>query len=61
MKWEDAEKNKDGSVKLPDNWLFLHYYEALTVLFRIENSLRTFVYVVLKDKKKNASHERRVD
>lgn len=43
MKWEDAEKNKDHSVKIPDNWLFLHYYEALTVLFRIEHSLRTFV------------------
>jgi hypothetical protein len=52
MNWQDAEKNKDGSVELPNNWLFLHYYQALTVLFRIENSLRMFVYIVLKDKRK---------
>ena len=54
MNWEDAEKNKDGSVKLPYNWLLLHYYQALTVLFRIENSLRMFVYVVFEGQEKRA-------
>jgi hypothetical protein len=56
MNWQTPEKKKDRSVTLPENWLVLHYYEALTVLFRIENSLRTFVYVVLKDKKKGEWH-----
>jgi hypothetical protein len=54
MQWKDPEYQADGSVKIPSNWLFIHYYEALNVLFRIENALRTFVFVVLKDNKKSS-------
>lgn len=55
MKWTDATPLPESNgVHIPDNWLFLHYYEALSILFRIENTLRTFVYVVLKDKHKDA-------
>lgn len=53
MRWTDATPGAENSVKIPNNWLFLHYYEALSILFRIENTLRTFVYVVLKDKHKD--------
>lgn len=49
MNWQAAERSSDGALKVPDNWLFPHYYEALTVLFRVENALRLFVYVILKD------------
>jgi len=51
MKWEDAETDQNRRMTVPENWLFPHYYDALTALFRIENSLRTFVYVVLKNQK----------
>ncbi len=54
MRWENPESQADGAVKIPNNWLFLHYYEALTVLFRIENALRTFVFVILKENKKSS-------
>jgi len=50
MEWEKATLRKDGSIEVPDRWLFLHYYEALTILFRIENALRIFVCVILKNK-----------
>lgn len=40
-------------MKIPYSWLYLHYYDALTALFRLENALRMFVYVVLKNAKKN--------
>jgi len=49
MDWKSAS-TKDGKVSIPDTWLFLHYYEALNILFRMENSLRVFVYVVLKNR-----------
>lgn len=50
MKWQSAEKDDQGNLKVPATWLFAHYYDALTVLFRVENALRLFVYVVLKDR-----------
>ena len=53
MRWRDPEHFEGGTVKVPTNWLFLHYYEVLSILFRIENSLRVFVYVVLKNNKKS--------
>lgn len=49
MEWIKAILKEDGAIEIPDRWLFLHYYEALTILFRIENALRIFVYVVLKN------------
>jgi hypothetical protein len=49
--WRKAERNQ-GGFAIPENWLFLHYYEALNALFRVENALRMFVYVVLKNGRK---------
>ncbi|MBK8906188.1 MAG: hypothetical protein IPM53_33730 [Anaerolineaceae bacterium] len=49
MKWKSIEEKKDGSVNIPNDWLFPYYYEALNALFRIENGLRIFVYLVLKN------------
>lgn len=49
MEWFKAAVRDDGSIEVPERWLFLHYYEALTILFRIENALRVFVYVILKN------------
>lgn len=48
MKWEEPEK-KDDSISIPGSWIYIHYYDAFNTLFRIENSLRVFVYVVLKN------------
>lgn len=49
MDWKPATVKADGSVSIPKRWLHLHYYEALNILFRMENALRVFVYVVLKN------------
>ena len=49
MKWEKYVETKEKLLQIPESWLFLHYYEALTVLFRIENALRVFVFSVLKN------------
>lgn len=49
MEWKNTSSNDDGLLKIPKRWLQLHYYEALTILFRFENSLRVFVYSVLKN------------
>lgn len=53
MEWSKPESGEDNALKIPRKWLYLHYYEALTALFRIENALRMFVYVVLKDERKS--------
>jgi hypothetical protein len=50
MEWKPAESTGEGLVKIPERWLHLYYYEALNILFRFENALRIFVYVVLKNK-----------
>ncbi|HOO89444.1 MAG TPA: hypothetical protein PLA74_01345 [Syntrophales bacterium] len=48
MEWlKTKDADKDG-LTIPDTWLHIHYYEALSCLFRIENALRTFVFLVLK-------------
>src|SRR6185369_6455169 len=49
MDWKSATPKDDGTVSVPESWLHLHYYEALNILFRTENALRVFVYVVLKN------------
>jgi hypothetical protein len=49
MKWKAIVAIGGDAIQIPDNWLFSHYYEALNALFRIENTLRVFVYVVLKN------------
>ena len=48
MDWKPAKINQDGTVKIPERWLHLYYYESLNILFRFENALRIFVYIVLK-------------
>ena len=48
MNWAQVE-TKEGWVKIPRNWLFLHYYEAISILFKVENALRALVYIVLKN------------
>ena len=50
MDWRSATTKDDGTISVPERWLHLHYYEALNILFRMENSLRVFVYGVLKNK-----------
>lgn len=50
MHWNDCIKNAQNQITIPYNWLDLHYYEALTALFRFENALRIFVFTVLKNK-----------
>lgn len=47
MDWRRSSVGEHG-LTIPDTWLFLHYYEALNVLFRVENALRILVYVVFK-------------
>src|SRR5690606_18493216 len=53
MEWKSATTKEDNSVVIPERWLYLHYYEALNILFRMENALRVFVYVILKNKYKS--------
>ncbi|WP_257305837.1 hypothetical protein [Geothrix campi] len=48
MDWQSAELSDSKGLKIPDRWLHLYYYEALNILFRFENALRIFVYVILK-------------
>lgn len=52
MDWKKAQEKENNTVEIPARWLHLYYYEALNVLFRFENSLRVFVYTVLKDELK---------
>lgn len=49
MEWKRIESGSDKSVVIPESWLYPHYYEALNILFRFENSLRVFVYTILKN------------
>ena len=50
MDWKSAQEKEDGQYLIPKRWLEIHYYEALNILFRTENSLRVFVYTILKNK-----------
>jgi hypothetical protein len=50
MEWAKPTVAEEGGQQLiPARWLHLYYYEALNILFRVENSLRVFVYAVLKN------------
>ena len=48
MEWKQAHQI-EGGLSIPQRWVFLMYYEAFNLLFRIENALRIFVYIVLKN------------
>ena len=32
MKWDKTEKDEDGLYKIPENWIHIHYFEALNIL-----------------------------
>lgn len=49
MNWKQAKHIDDNKYDLPGDWLQIEYFEALNMLFRIENSLRVFVYIILKN------------
>ena len=49
MDWKSVTSKDDGAVSIPKRWLHIHYYEALNILFRMENALRVFVYAILKN------------
>ncbi|MCR9506763.1 MULTISPECIES: Swt1 family HEPN domain-containing protein [Vibrio] len=58
MDWREqellnVEKNdyEDPQYNIPGDWIHIHSYEALNILFRFENSLRVFVYSILKKHK----------
>ena len=48
MEWEQSQIIEPNKYYIPSSWLKIEYFEALNVLFRIENSLRIFVYIILK-------------
>lgn len=52
MDWEKTVQKEGNLVEIPENWLLIHYYEVLTTLFRIENALRVFVFLILKNELK---------
>lgn len=49
MEWKATVRNDHGLLKIPNRWLHVHYYEALNILFRFENSMRVFLYAILKN------------
>lgn len=49
MNWEKAKHINENRYELPGSWLHIHYFDALNVLFRVENALRLFVYIILKN------------
>lgn len=48
MHWKKLGETSNTKYDIPDRWLQIHYYEALNILFRVENVLRVFVYIILK-------------
>jgi hypothetical protein len=48
MNWKQPVSVEKDGIKLPSVWLYTHYLEAYNVLFRVENALRVFVYIILK-------------
>ncbi len=53
MNWKQASHIENRNFELPGDWLKIEYYEALNILFRIENSLRVFVFIILKNELKD--------
>jgi hypothetical protein len=49
MNFRDAVYTAEGTLQVPPTWLYPHYYDAITTLFRMENTLRVFAYIVLKN------------
>jgi hypothetical protein len=53
MNWKEAKNTENNTYDLPGHWLKIEYFEALNILFRVENLLRIFVYIILKNEFKN--------
>jgi hypothetical protein len=49
MNWKSAKNIEDNKYDIPGDWLKIEYFEVLNILFRVENALRVFVYVILKN------------
>jgi hypothetical protein len=49
MDWGSLQLNQDNTAKIPQRWIYSYYYEGLNILFRVENTLRAFVYSLLKN------------
>ncbi|WP_146185119.1 Swt1 family HEPN domain-containing protein [Flavobacterium pallidum] len=49
MNWKEAKYIENNLYELPGHWLKIEYFEALNILFRVENLLRMFVYIILKN------------
>lgn len=49
MNWKQANNKEANLYEIPGDWLKIEYFEALNILFRVENSLRVFVYIILKN------------
>jgi hypothetical protein len=49
MNWKEAKNTQDNIYDVPGHWLKIEYFEALNILFRVENLLRMFVYIILKN------------
>lgn len=52
MNWKNEKYIDENKYDIPGNWLHIQYFEALNILFRIENSLRVFVFIILKNEYK---------
>lgn len=61
MEWKSAQLEKNRRYIIPERWLYIHYYDALNVLFRFENSLRVFVYSVMKTEYFDSWHKQTFD
>jgi hypothetical protein len=57
MEWLGSENPQGNTYNLPGDWLKIEYFEALNILFRIENCLRIFVYIILKNEFKEKWRE----
>lgn len=53
MNWKEAKHKEENIYELPGDWLKIEYFEAINILFRVENSLRVFVYLILKNEFKD--------
>lgn len=49
MDWKTPQHIDENKYDLPGDWLKIEYFEALNILFRFENALRVFVYIILKN------------
>jgi len=49
MDWKQSKNTENNIYELPGHWLKIEYFDALNILFRVENSLRMFVYIILKN------------